>query len=439
MTDTSFSSPIHVLVVDDHPNTALTLARAVTQMGPHVKVISATSGREALERVRDHPVDILVTDMIMPEMNGLELIEKLQVHPAGRPIYTILITAYDVPGLKETARRLKVDEIIPKPVRPERICQSVERVLQRWNEVKPASALPSSRRPPCILIADDLPDNVTLLSRYMQSEGYDYITAQDGLEVLEKARREKPDLILLDVNMPRLDGFAALEQLRADPDLQTIPVIILTAARLDPLDIQTGLNLGADDYVTKPFDRRELMARIRNKLRVKQTGDQLVRQNRELSMVLEVTALLNRRTSPEVLVAEVLELIVERLGAVAGYIALFENDIQRFYPSEAPPPNLPSIKEYLQKTHQVEGERLDRVANHDFWREALPPQALSAIYVPLRNRFGLLVGLILLIHNTFSYFEASHLPILQAIANQIVVAMENLAWYKTISEKHTSS
>ncbi len=81
MTDTSFSSPIHVLVVDDHPNTALTLARAVTQMGPHVKVISATSGREALERVRDHPVDILVTDMIMPEMNGLELIEKLQVHP----------------------------------------------------------------------------------------------------------------------------------------------------------------------------------------------------------------------------------------------------------------------------------------------------------------------------------------------------------------------
>ena len=79
-----------------------------------------------------------------------------------------------------------------------------------------------------------------------------------------------PDLILLDVNMPGKDGFEVLKEMRADPAIEHIPVIILTAARLDPLDMQTGLNLGADDYMTKPFDRRELLARIRTKLRSKE-------------------------------------------------------------------------------------------------------------------------------------------------------------------------
>ena len=77
---------VHILVVDDHPNTAATLARALTQLGPVVNVISASSGLDALEKVKTIGVDILFTDMIMPEMTGLELIEKMQKHPAGKPV-----------------------------------------------------------------------------------------------------------------------------------------------------------------------------------------------------------------------------------------------------------------------------------------------------------------------------------------------------------------
>ena len=121
---------VRILVVDDHPNTALTLSRAISQLGPSLEVISATNGKTALERVKDGAVDLLITDMMMPEMNGLELIENLKSHPGGRPTYTILITAYDVPGLRESARRLKVDETIIKPVRPERICQIVSGALE---------------------------------------------------------------------------------------------------------------------------------------------------------------------------------------------------------------------------------------------------------------------------------------------------------------------
>lgn len=258
---------MRVLIVDDHPNTATMLARAVAQLGKQVEARSATSGREALKVADDFAADLLITDMIMPEMNGLELAEKLQNHPGGRPAHVILITAYDVPGLKETARRAKVDEILLKPVRPERICQIVENLLGEWNRSRPAAAQQAAGRPHRILVADDRPDNVTLLSRYLENEGYEYIAAADGVEALEQARRSHPDLVLLDVNMPKKDGFAVLEEMRADADLRHIPVIILTAARIDPSDVQAGFHLGADDYVTKPFHIEEVLARVRALIR----------------------------------------------------------------------------------------------------------------------------------------------------------------------------
>jgi CheY-like chemotaxis protein len=94
-----------------------------------LRVVSATSGNQVLEFADRGAIDILITDMMMPGMNGFELIERLHAHPAGQPIHTILITANDVPGLKETARRLHIREILIKPVPTERICQLVSRIL----------------------------------------------------------------------------------------------------------------------------------------------------------------------------------------------------------------------------------------------------------------------------------------------------------------------
>ena len=103
--NTSALPAIKILVVDDHPNTAATLARALSVLGPRVDISSATSGVQALNQVNHDAVDILITDMIMPEMTGLELIEKLQNRPAGRPTFSFLVTEYEVPGLKVSARR----------------------------------------------------------------------------------------------------------------------------------------------------------------------------------------------------------------------------------------------------------------------------------------------------------------------------------------------
>jgi DNA-binding response OmpR family regulator len=114
-----------------------------------------------------------------------------------------------------------------------------------------------------ILVIDDHLSTRTLIADYLLESGYQVVTAADGVEGLSAARRERPALILLDVMMPELDGFAFMRTFRRESN---IPVIVLTA-RIDEADKVVGLELGADDYLTKPFSMRELIARIRTVLR----------------------------------------------------------------------------------------------------------------------------------------------------------------------------
>jgi DNA-binding response OmpR family regulator len=182
-----------------------------------------------------------------------------------------------------------------------------------------------------ILIADDQPDNVHLLATRLESEGYTFVVATDGQETLERARTELPDLILLDVNMPKKNGFEVLAEMRADPQLAHIPVIILTAARTSVRDVREGLGLGADDYVTKPFDWRELAARVRSKLRVKHAEDILRRRNRELSLLPQIGQELSARLDVTELANVVLKRAVETLAAANSHLVVFNLDDQLYY------------------------------------------------------------------------------------------------------------
>jgi len=119
-------------------------------------------------------------------------------------------------------------------------------------------------RPPKILVVEDEPKMVAGLRDNFEFEGYDVITAADGVEGLQRALAEAPDLVVLDVMMPRLSGLEVCKQLRAQRG--SIPIIMLTA-RGQEVDKVVGLELGADDYVTKPFSIRELLARVKAVLR----------------------------------------------------------------------------------------------------------------------------------------------------------------------------
>jgi two-component system phosphate regulon response regulator PhoB len=121
-----------------------------------------------------------------------------------------------------------------------------------------------------ILVVDDEKDILDLVEYNLKQEGYKVTCVMTGEEALETARLKKPDLILLDLLLPGVDGFEVCKILKRDPETQDIPVVMLTAKSED-IDVVTGLELGADDYIVKPFSPRILIARVRTVLRKKKT------------------------------------------------------------------------------------------------------------------------------------------------------------------------
>jgi len=133
--------------------------------------------------------------------------------------------------------------------------------------------------PSKILIADDNVPNVELLEAYLAGLDYETETAEDGAETLEKVKTFAPDLILLDIMMPKLSGFEVCEKLKSDPKTQEIMILMVTA--LSELgDIERAVNAGCDDYLSKPVNKHELLKRVDNMLRLRSVTNELERLKR---------------------------------------------------------------------------------------------------------------------------------------------------------------
>jgi len=133
-----------------------------------------------------------------------------------------------------------------------------------------------------ILVVDDHTDILMLISLILKQHNYQIITAQDGVEAIEKATEERPDVVLLDVQLPKLDGYKVCEILKKQEGTRSIPVIFISSAYRDLMDVIRGLEIGGTDYITKPFETLELVARIKASLRIKMLYDELEEKNRRL-------------------------------------------------------------------------------------------------------------------------------------------------------------
>jgi adenylate cyclase len=173
------------------------------------------------------------------------------------------------------------------------------------------------RDPPLILVVDDVPDNVDILQMRLEAQGYEVATATDGLDALEKIRELMPDLVLLDVMMPKLDGIQTVKRLKADASLPFMPVILVTA-KADASDVIGGLEAGGDDYLTKPVDHAALSARVRAMLRIKALHDTVQDQAKRLEGQAAELAGWNRRLEERV--AEQLGEI-EKVGRLKRFLA----------------------------------------------------------------------------------------------------------------------
>jgi adenylate cyclase len=184
-----------------------------------------------------------------------------------------------------------------------------------------------------VLVADDREDTVELVQEVLTMEGYQVISASDGQEALEMISQHQPDLVILDLNMPRLNGYEVCERLKANPATSSIPVLMLTAWA-GPEHRVRGLQLGAEDYLAKPFDLRELLARVETRMRAKQEADRLRADQKTIRTTFE------RYVSPHVVERLLADPTQVRLGGTQQTITVLFADLRGYTAlAEALPPD----------------------------------------------------------------------------------------------------
>ena len=143
---------------------------------------------------------------------------------------------------------------------------------------------PQHEKLPIVLVVDDNQQNLELIRAYLDDFECETLAARDGIEALEIIADRKPDLVLLDVMMPKMSGFEVCRRLKNDPSTEDIPIIMVTALN-EFGDIERGIDSGADDFVSKPVNRLELLARVRTMLKLKHLSDTLQRTVAYLSEI----------------------------------------------------------------------------------------------------------------------------------------------------------
>ncbi len=249
--------------------------------------------------------------------------------------------------------------------------------------VAPGSA---DREESLILIVDDNPDNLEIISTRLQFRGYNVATAERGEEAIGIVHDRRPDLMLLDIMMPDMDGYEVARRIRATEDLAYIPIIFVTA-RDSTEDKVTGLDAGADDYLTKPINFPELEARVRSMLRIKRLQDQLEEKNKELeelSISDGLTGLYNHRHIHELLQEE-----FERSKRSGEPVSVVMLDLDKFkavndtWGHQAGDHVLVTLADILRETAR-EVDRLGRYGGEEFI--AVLPEADSDAAITFAER-----------------------------------------------------
>jgi DNA-binding response OmpR family regulator len=255
-----------ILVVDDE-RLICDLLRSVLAGHGH-EVLMAMNGREGLELFKKHRPRFTLLDLRMPEMNGIEVLKQIRAIDPQAAV--LILTAWGSDALEQQARQLGVVDFLSKGLSLDVLVDAMERTLQQSaHAASPAQAAePGGAPPPApvaagdgnfILVVDDEPQIRDLLKRFLSLRGYKVRVASDGQQALTMVEQQAPQLIVLDVYMPGINGVEVLRQLRRRKF--TGGVILLTGSQDDKL-LQEALDLGSVDVMGKPVDLERLALAI---------------------------------------------------------------------------------------------------------------------------------------------------------------------------------
>jgi len=238
---------LRVLIVDDDPETRELLAD--TLLDERHTPVTASGAGEALRILATSRVDVVVLDLLLPGRNGFEVLGDIRLDPRLTHVPVLVITVMDLSVREREVLAAQGARVIAKGAGWR---QEILRQLRRLH-------LPATRKR--VLVADDNPAGRELVREGLTGLASSIIEASDGREALEKIRETRPDLVLLDIQMPEMDGYAVLREIRKDPDLRGLRVVALTAFAMQG-DRERALEAGFDDYLTKPVTVAKLKAQL---------------------------------------------------------------------------------------------------------------------------------------------------------------------------------
>lgn len=289
---------------------------------------------------------------------------------------------------------------------------------------------------PLVLIADDDRQAQTLMHRIMEREGFRVEQAMDGQMAVERAHALMPDVILMDVQMPKIDGFEAVRLLRQDKQTERIPIIVITAAAREPSDIARGLGLGADDYLVKPFGISELIARVYSKLKARRLEDKLIKRSVELEALVKIGEVLNQGLSLDDLGDRLLPAVMEQIAAGCGFVACFDEGhilLERTINIKTPEWCAPYTLGYF-VLKSGEAMLINNVKKEQSVRSIInDPTYISGIAAPLIHQ-GQAWGVIVLADQQPDHFKANDLQLLRSVAVQASLAVSNARLYKQLQQ-----
>ena len=288
-----------------------------------------------------------------------------------------------------------------------------------------------------ILVVEDEEGIARMIQVLLEARGFSTLVSHSGDQVFPHLRAQPVDLVLLDLMMPGMDGYEVCRRLKADQRWRHIPVVMLTA-RDAVRDMVLGLEIGADDYITKPFNTEELIARIKVLLRIQAMSQELVRRNRELQALNAVAQAVSRSLSPEEVLEGALTRTLENLGLSLGWVHLIEPGSGHLTlkawrgippePGEALRRFPPGTGWAWQALEQAEPLVLPDAAKAEGSGVAAsdPPRPLAATPLSLHDRK---LGVLSVVASPGQSFSFEELALLAAIGRQVAMSLENAQLY----------
>jgi len=235
-----------ILVIDDEADIRDIVRMYLSEAG--YDVIEASNGQEGILRAQNERPDLIVLDIMMPGINGFEVAKHLKDDPntSSIPILILSVLAQD------SQYRHGILDYVSKPFKQDDLVSKVKKFFDKL----------ADKSAHTVLIVDDDPDIVDVIALCLKDNRISSEKAYNGPEALEKVRTKTVHLILLDINMPGMNGFEVIKQLKADEKTAELPIIVLTGTYLSEADKKHGLTLGVSKYLTKPFSADELVREI---------------------------------------------------------------------------------------------------------------------------------------------------------------------------------